>query len=256
MVVRKADMWTTTRDTAYAVIGLSGYAKQTGELLNPSSASVYVDGKLIRVVSLDPKKSHDPSWVVTVPRDQLRVPSAHVEIKPSGTGTTYYSMQLKTLDTTPMLRSESTDRGLQIERSYYRLEPQKMENGIMKLLPTKKPVTQFSPGDFVRVEITVRSATPRQFVMIEEPIPSNCRITERDELQEGESWNFWWSRTVIRDDRMAFFATSFPKGVSKITYNMRAEQPGKVRALPTAIANMYDPDRNASTGEATLEVTP
>jgi uncharacterized protein YfaS (alpha-2-macroglobulin family) len=130
-----------------------------------------------------------------------------------------------------------------------------MENGDEKLLPSLRPVTTFASGDLVRVVLTIRSDRPRDFVMVDEPTPSACRVTERAELGEDEEWSWWWSRTVILDDKLAFFARHLPKGESKITYNMRAEQVGKVRALPTSVRNMYDPGRWASGAEAKIQVT-
>jgi uncharacterized protein YfaS (alpha-2-macroglobulin family) len=92
-------------------------------------------------------------------------------------------------------------------------------------------------------------------MMVEDPIPSGCRITEREYLSEGEMWSYWWSQTVVRDDRAAFFIRYMPAGVQKLSYTMRAEQVGLGHALPPYVTNMYDPEQMASGGETLLKVS-
>ena len=91
-------------------------------------------------------------------------------------------------------------------------------------------------------------------MLVEEPTPSSCRVTERTEFDEGEERDWWWSRTVVLDDHLAFFARNLPKGESKIVYHMRAEQAGRATALPARAQNMYDPGRWASTAETRVGV--
>jgi uncharacterized protein YfaS (alpha-2-macroglobulin family) len=93
-------------------------------------------------------------------------------------------------------------------------------------------------------------------VQIECPSPSNCHIAERADDEYMDDWSWWWSSTVIRDDRIAFFSTSLPKGKSKITYLMRAESPGLSHALSVMVRNMYDQADRVDSGETPLTVTP
>lgn len=259
MATRRGDGWESTRDTAYSLIGLTQYLEQTKELsAGPSTAQVLVNGQVRATVAMDPKVLDDPARNVEVPRRELGQGPVRVEIRPSGGGRCYFTLALSGLEVSQALAAEATDRGLQIERKYYRLEARALENGDMRLLPSLRPVTKFANGDLVRVELTIRSDAPRDFVLVEEPTPSNCRITERDDLDEGggeEAKTWWWSRTVILDDHLAFFARNLPKGESKIVYNMRAEQAGEAHALPTTVRNMYDPGRWASDAEDLVGVT-
>jgi uncharacterized protein YfaS (alpha-2-macroglobulin family) len=110
-------------------------------------------------------------------------------------------------------------------------------------------------GDVVRVELTINSSVARQYVMIEDPVPSNFRVTERVDPSYISEWGWWWSKTVLRDDRITFFATWLPPGKSTITYSMKAESPGMGGALPTRIENMYDPSQNARGASQQLTVT-
>lgn len=248
-------MWTSTRDTAYSLVGLTAYLAHTKELAGETVATILVNGKAVRTTTLNGKTVSDPDWTIEIPRRELGTGKVKIEIQKQGEGACYYSAELHTLDTAPTLLAESTDVDLKIDRKYYRLEARALENGTMKLLPSRLPVDSFKSGDLVRVELTITTKTPRRFLMIEEPTPSSCRVQEREQLGQYEEWSYWWSRTVIRDDRLAYFVTELPPGVHKVTYTMRAEQAGKIHCLPTSIANMYDPTRFSSTAETILEVT-
>ena len=252
--VKRGEMWTSTRDTAYSLVGLTAYLAHTKELVGETVATVLVNGKAVRTTTLNPKIMSDPDWTIEIPRRDLGTGNVKIEIQKQGEGACYYSAELHTLDTAPTLMAESTDPDLKLNRRYYRLEARALENGTMKLLPSRTPVDSFKSGDLVRVELTVTTKTPRRFLMIEEPTPSSCRVQEREQLGEYEEWNFWWSRTVIKDDRLAYFVTDLPPGVHKVSYTMRAEQAGKIHCLPTSVANMYDPTKYSSTAENILEV--
>jgi len=251
---RQGNQWSSTRDTAYSLIGLSAYLERTRELSTRSEATVTLNGAPVATVPLNPTQLVDPRRTLSITRAKLPKGPLRVGISTKGAGRTYFSVQLRSLVTDADLKPESTDPGLAVSRDYYRMEVRRMENGEQKLVPSIKPVTDYKSGDLVRVVLTIKSDRPREFVMVDEPTPSACRVTERDDLAEGEEWSWWWSRTVIMDDHLAFFARHLPKGESKITYNMRAEQIGKVRALPTSVRNMYDPGRWASGAAAKIEV--
>jgi len=146
--------------------------------------------------------------------------------------------------------------GLTIDRNYYKLEAQRMEDGTLRLTTSKQPLTTFQSGDILQCQIHIHSDKGREYLLVEDPTPSGFVVTERDVPDEGEKWLSWWSRTVIRDDRVAFFARFVPAGDSQLTYALRAENPGTAHSLPTTAYNMYDPSDSASAGELEVEVRP
>ncbi len=256
MQARKGEDWESTRDSAYALMGLTAYLHQTKELAQASTATITVNGAPVGRVSLDPQVVADPSWTIKLPRRGLGVSGpVRIRIEKEGSGKCYYSAELTTLDREPQLKPTSTDPGLRVVRQYFRLEPRILENGTKKLLPSSDPVDRYATGELVRVQLTITTDVPRNFVLIEEPTPSSCRVAEREEPGENETWDWWWSRTVMLDDRVAFFATYLPEGTSVISYTMRAEEEGKVSVMPTHVDNMYDPSRAAYSAQADLEVT-
>jgi alpha-2-macroglobulin len=58
----------------------------------------------------------------------------------------------------------------------------------------------------------------------------------------------------VRDDHIAFFAKTLPKGTHVIEYNLRAQTPGQYHTLPTFLQAMYEPERRAYSAESRVEV--
>lgn len=250
MANRTGYAWASTRDTAYTLVGLTAYLDHTKELAGTSTATILVNGQERGSFTLDPR-SDEPAKTVEIPRKEL---GEEMKIEIRATGKVYRTVALSGFEVTPKLEAKATDRGLTVDRKTYLMEARRVSNGEMRLLPSEKPITSFKNGDVVRVELTIRSDVPREFVLVEEPTPSSCRVTERTELEEFDQKDWWWSRTLILDDHLAFFARNLPKGESKIVYHMRAEAAGQATALPAHAANMYDPGRWASTAETRVEV--
>jgi uncharacterized protein YfaS (alpha-2-macroglobulin family) len=252
MARRKGNSWMSTRDTSYSVLGLVQVLSNSREREVPGEAIIRVNDREIRRVAIDPAKVEGET--VTIPRSELQPGPLKIDIERTGAGIAYASAELRQFVVEKDIPAVSTDPDLRITRAYYVMEPRRLEDGSTKLMPSLSPVSQVRPGDLVRVELTINTKSEREFVMIEDPTPSHCRVTEREDIGEGEEWVWWWSRNVIRDDRIAIFARYLKAGESKVGYTMRAEGLGTSSALPTWAGNMYDPAAYASTGETRLEI--
>jgi uncharacterized protein YfaS (alpha-2-macroglobulin family) len=53
---------------------------------------------------------------------------------------------------------------------------------------------------------------------------------------------------------VAFFLSQIPVGVTKLSYELRAEAPGRFHALPARVEAMYAPELRATSDEMRLEV--
>lgn len=257
MVSRRGGGWYSTRDTSFALIGLTQYMQLSNDMGKPVDVEVSVNGGTWKTVRFDPAAVLGNGLTLNFPISELRQGDNRVDFQVKGHASPgYYSGELTQVvlaDTLTPIRP-STD--LNLSRAYYLLEPQRVENGKMELRPSKRSIEEARAGDLIRVELTISSGQDREYLMVEDPIPSGCRITEREYIQESEQWSYWWSQIVVRDDRAAFFMRYMPKGIQKLTYTMRAEQVGVGHALPPSLSNMYDPNQFVSGGESVLKVTP
>ncbi len=253
---KQGDMWDSTRDTSSVLIALTAYLARTGEAGQTSDVRVSLNGRIVRELHFSPASIGDPDAVIEIPVQSLTLGENRVSIESNGRAPIYYSSDLVQYPVEAQIGQLITDSGPTVTRKYYVLESQRTESGDLKLMPSKDPVSQARSGDIVQCTLTINTASPKNYIMIEDPIPSNCRIVERQEPGLDESWDFWWSDIVIRDDRAAFFVTILPAGIHRIVYTLRAETPGVAHALPTVISNMYDSSDRGSSGENLFEVTP
>ena len=249
---RTSEGWSSTRATSYVLKALCAYLERSQDHPEAATISILLNGKTLKSFSI--KSGVESALMqVQVPVIDLRPGENRVEIRSTGKSGILYTAQTK-----QCIRSESLAAmpagGLSVSRSYYRLESRRMEDGTQRLLPSEKPVTTVNSGDVIQCRLTITSDQDREFMLIEDRTPSNVRITEREDPGLDDSWDYWWSRTVVLDDRAAFFSRRIPKGTSKITYMFRAEGSGTSQALPALVSNMYDPSRRASSAENLLTV--
>jgi uncharacterized protein YfaS (alpha-2-macroglobulin family) len=246
---RQGDMWYSTRDTSAILLAMADYLKHLKPEASSNAIEVSLNGTPL--TGLSTVQSQDK--VYKVPISQLKVGQNEVHF--NGGPTAFYAVTLKQYVAEPQLEAVPA-KGFTVERNYYKLESQRMEDGTLKMMPSHQPVTDYHSGDILQCQVRIHSDFGRSYILVEIPTPSGCHVTDREEPDEGESWSFWWSRTVILDDKVAMFATSMPSGDNMMTFNLRAENPGSCRALPTTAYNMYDASDGASSSEVALQVSP
>jgi uncharacterized protein YfaS (alpha-2-macroglobulin family) len=253
---RRGDMWYSTRDSSFALVALIQYMNLSKDMGQPLDIDVSLNGAPAKHIHFDPANPFNPDLRMRIPISDLKPGPNHVDFKrTAGSGNFYYSGELRQVELADRLLPLSGSGGLDIKRDYYLLLPQRMESGDLELRPTRRSIDEAKTGDLVRVVLTVTSDRDREFIMVEDPIPSGCRIMEREYLDAGEEWTYWWSQTIVRDDKAAFFMRYVKPGTWRLTYTMRAEQVGLGHAMPPTISNMYDPAQTASSGETLLRVT-
>lgn len=256
MFERRGDIWYSTRDTAIALLALTGVWKQSGELKLTGDLLVTLNGKQITALKLEPSILSEPQTRLEIPIGDLIEGENKVTLSRTDGGPAYYSAQLRQIVAQQNIGRIVNADGLQIDRSYYRLRSTRLEDGTMRFRPERDPTLRYQVGDIIRCELRVTANSDRSFVMIEDPIPAGFVVTERTELDPFEEWENWWARSVVREDRMAFFMDSVSAGTHVLSYHLRAETPGKVQALPALVSQMYDPQTHAGSPEDRLEVSP
>jgi len=55
-------------------------------------------------------------------------------------------------------------------------------------------------------------------------------------------WWRWYSRSELRDEKVALFADYLPRGAYLYSYTMRATQAGEFRVIPTTAHEQYFPE--------------
>ena len=69
-----------------------------------------------------------------------------------------------------------------------------------------------------------------------------------------EVCNYACAHAELRTDRVAMFLTELRVGTVHLSYELRAEVPGKFHGLPARLEAMYTPEIKATSDEIRLEI--
>ena len=104
----------------------------------------------------------------------------------------------------------------------------------------------------VRVDVEITANKAVEFVMVDDLKPAGFEAVQ---LQSGPAvCNYACAHAELRTDRVAMFLTQIPVGVTKRSYDLRAEVPGRFAALPGRVEAMYAPGITATADEMRFEV--
>ncbi len=264
-----------TRDTAWSLTALRDYldthpadaAAPTGIL------TVRVNGQQIESIdaaAVDMSataagaNNRDAERIIRVPASALKKGANSLTVESTSGNTVFYTASLRQTVAAPggqnlaPLPSPLLEPGLTITREYVRVLPRKSSSGSFSLA-TEDTGNRFDQGDSVRVRLTITAPREVGYVLIEDAFPSGMEPTERGTAEqdfsgEDRDWGWWYSNVDVRDDRIAVFARTLPKGKHIFEYNLRAQTPGTSRALPVQLQGMYSEGLRIESGDTSLEI--
>jgi uncharacterized protein YfaS (alpha-2-macroglobulin family) len=250
MVNRTGDYWASTRDTTAVLQALTDYVTAfPGSGQAGGTLTARLNGKELRTFNL---AGTGESLSLTLPRSALQEGANQITLATAAPANAFYSWEVRQTVPAQNLTSQNTP-GLTISRAYFRQAPDRPGGWKASLQPAEGRLTG---GDNVRVRLTITSKTALAYVLIEDNFVPGCEPTQRGsaDVSDAGDWDYWWDATEIRDDRIAFFARSLPAGRHVVEYTLRAQTPGRYRALPATVQPMYAPKIRADSGETALEI--
>ena len=245
--------WSTTKQTAMVIYGLTDYLKSTNELNPDLTATVYVNDTPLLTKRFTAAENIDAPELV-LPEDKLKATANRVRIETTGAGRLYYSARAEYFSTEEKMERTGS-AALNLLRDYFKLVPTRSGDKIIyDLAPLNGPVAS---GDVLAVRLTV-TGTDWRYTMLEDPIPAGTEFIERDgsyELKNRPSWwEYFFTRRELHDDRMAIFQTYLPAGQHQYFYLLKVVNPGAFQMSPARIGPMYQPGVMATTESRRLEV--
>ncbi|HEV3198406.1 MAG TPA: MG2 domain-containing protein [Bryobacteraceae bacterium] len=245
--------WSSTKQTAMVIYGLTDYLKATNELNPNLNVTVTVNDTPAVTRKLDSATDLAAPEVI-LDETRLQPGVNRIRITTSGQGRLYYSTRADYYSTDDKLQKTGTV-SLNLLRDYYKLVPGK--DGEKIVYDTVELTGPASPGDIIAVRLTA-TGSPSNYVMIEDPIPAGTEFIERDSVYELRNkppwWQYYFSRRELHDDRMAIFQTHFPQGQQQYFYLLKVVNPGIFKVSPARIGPMYQTDIFATTESRRLEV--
>jgi alpha-2-macroglobulin len=251
---RYGDRWDSTKDTAFAIYGLTDYLKASGELQADYTVEVYVNGEqlLSRRMTAADTTSGQP---FIVKRQGAEVAgNSEVRVVKRGRGTLYLSANLDyyTVGETAPAQSDK----LKITREYLRLRVTEGEEGGPGKWAVEPLRGEIRSGDLLVVKLHVQGARA-EYLLIEDPIPAGGEQIERTSgidlnYNEGK-WTDWYSAREFRDQKTAIFLRTFD-GDATFQYAMRVQVPGQFQVAPARAELMYQPTIQANTAGSTMTI--
>ena len=164
----------------------------------------------------------------------------------------YYDLSLKYYLSADQVAPR--DEGFSITRGFYSLDDK--EN--------KTPLTSAKVGDVIRVHLQITVPQTRNFVSVEDYIPSGMEIVNLDLATEQKSLllqekeilgrEFTPDFKELYDDRVFLYKENLTPGVYEFDYFTRALIGGKFIHLPAVVSEMYFPENFGRTGGEYFEI--
>jgi uncharacterized protein YfaS (alpha-2-macroglobulin family) len=282
LAARRGGTWRSTQETAFALLALDAYQKAQENVVPDYTAKVWFGGN-----ELFKSEAHGRSTTAdghTIPTSKLGgKPGSMLVFEKDGAGRLFYEARLryarKTLPATPL------DRGFFVQKTLRAVTPEGLPDAI-KTIPDLG-ASRFSGGDLVIADIVIVTPSPREFVVIDDPLPAGMEAVDAnlsttaswlrvaqstanpdpESCEDGDCYNEWedevahqsafldsWFRREIRDDRVVFFVDHMAAGMYHYRYLARATTFGKFVVPPTKAEEMYTPEVFGRTGSVLVEV--
>jgi uncharacterized protein YfaS (alpha-2-macroglobulin family) len=251
---RNGYYWLSTKETAFAIYGLTDYLKVSKELSPDYVFEVYLNGVKVAEQHVGASEATNAQTVTVWKKGGEIGPSNQIRIVKHGKGVLYVSSALEYFTADENVVAQSAN-GLKITREYLRLRVSEDENG--KASWKIEPLSgELRSGDLIVARL--RLTGPRaQYLMIEDPIPAGAEQVARTSgiylnYSLGQ-WSDWYSNREFRDNRTAIFMNYFD-GDATLQYAMRVEVPGEFKIAPARAELMYQPTVQANTANDRLRI--
>jgi uncharacterized protein YfaS (alpha-2-macroglobulin family) len=259
---KNATYWNSTRDTALCIEAMADFIRRSGEDRPEMTVEVYYDGKLQKAVEITPKNLFTFDNKFVLEGDAVTSGKHTVELKRKGTGPLYYNGYQTNFTLEEFIKKAGLE--VKVERKYYKLVKadksihaagsrgqavdQKVEKYERKELPNLSVVKS---GDLVEIELEIDSKNDYEYLIFEDMKPAGF---EPVDVRSGYTGNDLGAYVEFRDNRVVFFTRTLARGKHSVSYQMRAEIPGKFSALPTRAAAMYAPELKGNSDELKIGV--
>ena len=248
---RNGYYWVSTKETAFAIFGLSDYLKTSQELSPDYTFEIYVNGEQIQTQHVT--SAGIQPFLLTKKGSDVGS-NNQIRIVKHGRGALYVSTALEYFTGDEEVQAQETP-DLKMTREYLRLR-------VTEAVPGKpswkiEPLTgELRSGDLIVARLHLEGARA-QYLLIEDPIPAGCeQVAQVNGLSlsyAAGQWTDWYSQREFRDNRTVIFADYFG-GKATYQYAMRVEVPGEFRVAPARAELMYQPTVQANTGNGRLRI--
>jgi hypothetical protein len=252
---RNGDRWDSTKDTAFAIYGLTDYLKVSRELEPDYTVEVYLNGQQVMTHRMTASEVSAGQPFIVQRKGTEVAGNNEVRVVKRGRGALYLSSNLD-FYTGGDVAAQASDK-LKLTREYLRLRvTEDVEGGGPGKWAVEPLKGEIHSGDLIVVKLHLQGAKG-EYMMIEDPIPAGCEQIERTSgvnlnYTEGK-WTDWYSAREFRDQKTAIFLREF-NGDATFQYAMRVQVPGQFRIAPARAELMYQPTVQSNTASSVMAI--
>ena len=242
--------WKSTRDTALVIESLARYIEATGEDSPDMTVEVLVDGQLRRTVQINRENLFGFDGQLVLSGAELTTGQHTVEIRRNGRGPVYFSAWLTNFTKEEQIAAAGLE--VRVQRNFFRLERDDQQTDVRgsrgqalrqqtakyRRIPIDG-LTGLPSGTLVEVELVLDSRNDYEYLLLEDRKPSGFEPVDQ---RSGYVYDGLRAYREFRDDRVSLFLSTLARGQHSISYQLRAETPGQVTALPASVEGMYAPE--------------
>ena len=292
MAARQGERWGTTQENAWAILALTEWMAQSGELEGNYRWEALLNGADWQKGAVTPAEV-DKSILLRVSVAELVAGQTNgVTLRrsaPSRGRTRGSSTTRRTwLPTSRSEKVTAQSRGLSVSREYRQAECYSPAPPAPPWMPPSNqvnkddaaacpPVTAAKAGDTITARLTLVVPAAASYVVVEDPLPAGLEAVDTslrttsllaaapqvrkaapgDQSQKPPHWSGWWwspTHVELRDEKVVLFATSLAPGTYEFTYQLRAATPGQFLVMPVTAHEMYFPEVRGNGAGGTFNV--
>ena len=279
---RRGAQWSNTRDTAIAVLAITDYLRQSGELTAGLDYELKVNGTAVAGRKLTADEVFNAPSQIDINRQLLRDGMNEIRLlRKGGQAPLYFAAQAQYFSLEEPIPAVGNE--IYVRRQYYRLTNRPtLLKGFLSGREPLDNLAALESGERVEVVLTLEAKNNYEYLVFEDLKPGGLEAIQvrsgetlfAQELKSGaverrgfsqaspvssrEADNFTgrtrWVYQELRDRKVALFIDKLPQGVWEIRYELRAEIPGQFHALPVLGHAMYVPEIRCNGEETRIVV--
>jgi uncharacterized protein YfaS (alpha-2-macroglobulin family) len=276
LAAREGGRWRSTQEAAWALLALDDYRRAQEPPGAQFDARVFFGPDLAFEAKFDKKSPKEQrGFFAATKLAGDKGSGATVAFQLEGAGHLFYEAQLRYAR--KEMPTDTLDRGFYVRKLVRALKPAEL-TGALRSLP-EKGVARAQGSDLVLVDLLVVTSTPREQVVIDDPLPAglepvDARLAttsrrlaevERDEGRvpgDGEPedergygpYTSSFYHREMHDDRVLTFVEHMAAGLYHYRYVARATTFGSYVVPPTRAECMYEPATFGRTPASTFSV--
>ncbi len=277
LAARRGGTWRNTQETAWSLLALDAYRKAQESAAPDFTAHVFLGEAEITSAGFHGRSLAQPRTSVPAAR-LVAVAGAPLGFTVEGEGRLFYEARLRYAK--KVLPREGIERGFFIKKTLRAVKPEGLEEALRTIPDAGERA--FRGSDLVLADLVVVTPSPREFVVLDDPLPAGFEAVDArlattgrgvdvdaaaarssgggdddedpDDVAAGKG--FQASRFIreIRDDRVLFFVDHLPAGMFHYRYLARATTLGAFVLPPAKVEEMYTPEVFGRTGADRVEV--